>query len=100
MLRYSESPLGPNPVRIDYADYRAVDGVQVPYRWTVARPGGQFTIQVTGETERSDCPRKVRAPAGPGAGKHKYRAMRRCNLFRNRLHGFVAGIEVNRSISI
>jgi hypothetical protein len=24
-----------------------VDGVQVPYRWTVARPGGQFTIQIT-----------------------------------------------------
>jgi hypothetical protein len=47
LLRYSDSPLGLNPVRIDYADYRAVDGVQVPYRWTVARPAGQFTIQAT-----------------------------------------------------
>jgi len=47
ILRYSESPLGLNPTRIDYADYRSVDGVQVPYRWTVARPGGQFTIQIT-----------------------------------------------------
>ena len=47
MVRYSDSPLGLNPVRIDYADYRAVDGVQVPHRWTLARPGGQFTIQVT-----------------------------------------------------
>ena len=28
-----------------YDDYRAVDGVQVPYRWTVGRPAGQFTIQ-------------------------------------------------------
>jgi hypothetical protein len=46
MLRYSDSPLGLNPTRIDYADYRAVDGVQVPYRWTVARPGGQFTINI------------------------------------------------------
>jgi hypothetical protein len=34
-------------VRIDYADYRVVDGVQVPYRWTVSRPAGQFTIQAT-----------------------------------------------------
>jgi photosynthetic reaction center cytochrome c subunit len=47
MLRYSDSPLGLNPTRVDYADYRAVDGVQVPYRWTVARPGGQVTIQIT-----------------------------------------------------
>jgi hypothetical protein len=47
MMRYSESPLGLNPTRLDYTDYRAVDGVQVPYRWTVARPGGQFTIQIT-----------------------------------------------------
>jgi photosynthetic reaction center cytochrome c subunit len=47
MVRYSESPLGLNPMRVDYADYHAVDGVQVPYRWTVARPGGQITIQIT-----------------------------------------------------
>lgn len=47
MVRYGESPLGLNPVRVDYGDYRLVDGVEVPYRWTVARPFGQFTIQVT-----------------------------------------------------
>lgn len=47
IVRYSDSPLGLNPARVDYADYRAVDGVQVPYRWTLAKPGGQFTIQVT-----------------------------------------------------
>jgi photosynthetic reaction center cytochrome c subunit len=47
VLRNSDSPLGFNPVRIDYSDYRTVDGVQVPYRWTVSRPAGQFTIQAT-----------------------------------------------------
>ena len=47
MIRYGDSPLGLNPVRVDYSDYRAVNGVQVPYRWTVARPAGQFTTQVT-----------------------------------------------------
>jgi hypothetical protein len=51
MVRYSDSPLGLNPVRVDYSDYRAVDGVPVPYRWTVARPSGQFTIQATEITQ-------------------------------------------------
>lgn len=47
LVRYGDSPLGLNPVQVDYADYRAVDSVQVPYRWTVARPSGQFTIQAS-----------------------------------------------------
>jgi hypothetical protein len=46
LTRYSATPLGLNPTQIDYADYRAADGVTVPYRWTVARPSGQFTIQI------------------------------------------------------
>jgi len=45
-MRYSESPLGLNPTQIDYADYRDVDGVKTPFRWTIARPGGRFTIQL------------------------------------------------------
>jgi photosynthetic reaction center cytochrome c subunit len=47
MVRYADSPLGLNPLQIDYADYRPVDGIQVPYRWTTSRPEGQFTIQIT-----------------------------------------------------
>jgi outer membrane lipoprotein-sorting protein len=46
LIRYIDSPLGYNPTQIDYADYRAADGVKTPYRWTVARPGNRFTIQV------------------------------------------------------
>ena len=46
MIRYAQSPLGLNPTPIDYADYREVDGVKVPFRWTVSRPGNRFTIQV------------------------------------------------------
>ena len=45
-VRYADTPLGRNPTQIDFADYRDADGVKVPYRWTVARPGGRFTIQV------------------------------------------------------
>ncbi len=46
LVRYAQSPLGLNPTQIDYADYREADGVKVPYRWSVARPGNRFTIQV------------------------------------------------------
>jgi photosynthetic reaction center cytochrome c subunit len=46
LVRYVDSPLGYNPTQIDYTDYRAADGVKVPYRWTVARPGNRFTIQL------------------------------------------------------
>jgi photosynthetic reaction center cytochrome c subunit len=46
LIRYIDSPLGYNPTQIDYADYRAVDGVKTPYQWTVARPGNRFTIQL------------------------------------------------------
>jgi photosynthetic reaction center cytochrome c subunit len=46
LVRYVQSPLGLNPTQIDYADYREADGVKVPFRWTVSRPGNHFTIQV------------------------------------------------------
>jgi photosynthetic reaction center cytochrome c subunit len=46
LVRYAETPLGRNPTQIDYTDYRDADGVKVPFRWTLARPGNRFTIQV------------------------------------------------------
>lgn len=46
-LRYADTPLGPNPTQVDYSDYRAQDGVKIPFQWTLARPLGRFTIQVT-----------------------------------------------------
>jgi hypothetical protein len=46
LVRYSDSPLGYNPTQIDYADYRPAGAVKTPYRWTVARPGNRFTIQL------------------------------------------------------
>jgi hypothetical protein len=46
LVRFGETALGWLPTQIDYADYRDVDGVNVPYRWTLARPSGRFTIQV------------------------------------------------------
>jgi outer membrane lipoprotein-sorting protein len=34
------------PVQIDYADYRDVGGMKTPFRWTLSRPNGRFTIQL------------------------------------------------------
>jgi photosynthetic reaction center cytochrome c subunit len=47
LVRFGETPLGRLPTQIDYADYREVGEVKIPFRWTLARPGGRFTIQVT-----------------------------------------------------
>jgi photosynthetic reaction center cytochrome c subunit len=46
MLRYAETPVGRNPTQIDYADYRDADGVRIPFRWTLSRVNGRFTIQI------------------------------------------------------
>jgi len=46
MVRYAETPVGRNPTQIDYADYRDADGVKIPFRWTLSRPNGRFTIQI------------------------------------------------------
>ncbi len=46
LIRFTETPLGRNPTQLDYSDYRATDGVKIPYHWTLARPGGAFTIQI------------------------------------------------------
>jgi hypothetical protein len=46
-VRYAESPLGLDPTQIDYGDYRASDGVQIPFTWTVARAGSRSTIHIS-----------------------------------------------------
>jgi hypothetical protein len=46
LIRYADTPLGRNPTQIDYADFRVADGVKIPYKWTLMRPGGSFTIQI------------------------------------------------------
>jgi hypothetical protein len=46
MLHYTDTALGLNPTQVDYSDYRDLGGVKTPYRWTIARPSGAFTIQL------------------------------------------------------
>jgi photosynthetic reaction center cytochrome c subunit len=46
LVRYAETPVGRIPTQIDYADYRDADGVKIPFRWTLSRLNGRFTIQI------------------------------------------------------
>ncbi len=46
MVHYTDTALGLLPIQLDFADYREVGGVKTPYRWTLGRPSGSFTIQI------------------------------------------------------
>ena len=56
-LRFGSSPLGLNPTQIDYGDYKAFDGVQVPLHVVITRPNRTLDIhllQVTQNTTVDD----------------------------------------------
>lgn len=46
-LRYTNVPVGRVPTQVDYADYRDVSGVKMPFRWTVTWVDGRSTFQLT-----------------------------------------------------
>jgi photosynthetic reaction center cytochrome c subunit len=45
VVRYAESPVGLNPTQVDYADYREVAGVKMPYHVTVTWLDGRSNTQ-------------------------------------------------------
>jgi photosynthetic reaction center cytochrome c subunit len=47
VVRYDESPVGLNPTQIDFADYREVSGVRLPYHVTITWLDGKSTTQYT-----------------------------------------------------
>ena len=47
LVRYSDSPVGLSPTQIDYADYREVSGVKMPFRWTVTWLDGRSTTELS-----------------------------------------------------
>jgi hypothetical protein len=66
ILRFTKSPLGLNPTQIDYADYRAQDGVKTPFQQTIARPNSRLAIQI--EEAKYNVPvddARFARPAGP-----------------------------------
>ena len=60
LIRYTDSPLGLNPLQIDFADYRDSGGVKIPFRWTQSRPGNRFTIQI--ESSEQNVPIEAAKP--------------------------------------
>jgi photosynthetic reaction center cytochrome c subunit len=46
-VRYTDTALGLNPIQVDYADYRDVSGVKMPYRLTTTWTDGRSTIVFT-----------------------------------------------------
>jgi len=46
-VRFSDSPVGLAPTEVDYADYREVSGVKVPFKMIVTWLDGRSTIQLT-----------------------------------------------------
>jgi hypothetical protein len=69
VLRFVETPLGRNPTQIDYGDYRDQGGVRTPFRWTIARPNGRFTVEIEQMQQnvpvKDDRFAKPAAPASP-----------------------------------
>jgi outer membrane lipoprotein-sorting protein len=68
-VRYSDSPVGRVPVRVDYSDYRAVSGVKVPFKrvatWTDGRTVFQLdSVQVNTAVDASRFA-KPKPPAPP-----------------------------------
>jgi outer membrane lipoprotein-sorting protein len=47
LVRYANSAVGRIPTQIDYADYREVAGVKMPFRWTVTWLDGKETYELT-----------------------------------------------------
>jgi hypothetical protein len=47
LVRYTDTALGFNPTQIDYADYRDVSGVKMPFRLTVTWTDGRSTIEMS-----------------------------------------------------
>jgi photosynthetic reaction center cytochrome c subunit len=47
MVRYANSAVGRVPTQTDYADYRPVAGVMVPYRWTFSWLDGRDRVVLT-----------------------------------------------------
>lgn len=46
-LRYTDTPVGPVPIQIDYSNYRDVAGVKFPFRSVITWTNGQTIIELT-----------------------------------------------------
>lgn len=47
MIRYGRTPIGPIPTQVDFADYRDVNGLKMPFRWTFSWLDGRDSFELT-----------------------------------------------------
>ena len=47
LVSWTETPVGLVPTQIDYADYRDVSGIKMPFRWTVSQTYMQMTVALS-----------------------------------------------------
>jgi hypothetical protein len=47
LVRYADSAVGRIPMQTDFADYREVSGVKMPFRWTATWLDGRSTIELS-----------------------------------------------------
>ena len=47
MIRYCNSAVGRVPTQIDYSDYRPVNGVKMPFKWTYGWVSGREEYALT-----------------------------------------------------
>ena len=47
LVRWTVTPVGRVPTQIDYKDFRVVNGVKMPFQWTVSQTYMQMSIALT-----------------------------------------------------
>ena len=47
MVRYGKSPIGRVPTQVDYADYRDVGGIKIPFKWTFTWLDGRDSFELS-----------------------------------------------------
>ena len=47
MIRYGNSPIGRLPTQVDYSDYRDVNGIKMPFRFTFSWLDGRDAFQLS-----------------------------------------------------
>jgi outer membrane lipoprotein-sorting protein len=46
-IRYVDSPVGRLPTQVDYSDYRDVNGVKIPFKWTLTWVNGRDNYELS-----------------------------------------------------
>ena len=84
LVTWTRTPVGFVPTQIDYADYRDVAGVKVPFKRTVSQTYMRMSIELTDvQPNVDDRPETLRAarPGGPrGVRKRRGRPPRKAGL--------------------